>query len=489
MNKIWCHILVLIAVISAAFSCSHKSASVEVGPDGVPSLLTLRISTNGSSATKSIVETDEDGSGYENYIDVADHLAVLFFDTADKFMFQFTPSEVIPSDAGKYPQEWILRGPVNDPPTTGFKVVILANWPGSPSGLEAGKTTIEDVCKSDWAMYSYTGTSDSPFVPSGTSLIPMYGVKTFANALTFRENIATDLGQIDLLRAMSKVVVKVSSAVEEKLSYVKLKKYNPDGACAPLDMYENTGNWKFDHSVHLYGGASDNDSADGDLTFTSSTDGKTWTIYVPEYRNKDDEGDKRSDCSSIELKFDGIDKTYTLDFRDYSLGTDNGKRFNLLRNHIYSYTINSIGSYELSLNLVAQPWDVSVYDYDYKKTVSVSQPIVWTDENHTLVDKRVIAKTAGDLTCTFTIDTPLGATWYAIYEEKKGDLNHFKFQWEDGTKHDYATGSVDGNAVTLNIVQDPTTTGSAKMVIYASYGNVNLSTSDVLGGPYVLVKD
>lgn len=489
MFRKWFNIaLALLAMGVAACSKGSLTSEGETREGGMPSELTLKISSGSSlRSTKAINETDEAAAGYENYIDVQNHLSVLFFDLSDKFMFQFTPTETLPVGSDRYPSEWTLRGPVENPPTGGFKVVILANCPSSPEGLTKGETTIEDVCKASWTMYSYS----APFTPSETSLIPMYGVKTFSSALRFRENLATDLGRIDLLRAMAKVEVSLGDDVAETLSDVRLVNYNPNGACAPLDMYETTGNQNYEHSVHLYAGADDNPSESSSLSFTSASGGRVWTIYVPEYRNKDIYGHRRSDCSFIELDFEGITKTYTLDFRDYSLGSDNNRRFNLLRNHIYRFTIASVGGYELSLSLKAQPWTLTEFSYDYKKTVSVTEQLKWTDTNHLtpIENGRVLATGAGNLTCTFTIDTPYGATWYAVFEEKSGDLNHFRFRTSDGTLSDYATGEVDGNPVNLEIVQQAETVGTAKLVIYATYGNVNLAASDVLGGPWVLVKD
>ncbi len=437
------------------------------------------------TATRAIVETDEDGSGGENYIDVRNGLHILFFGLDDRFMFEFVPEEVLPVSGSLYPQEWTLRGPIASPPAAGFKVVVLANWPSAPSGLEEGVTTIDDICRADWSMYRYS----APFTPSETTPIPMYGIRTYSVPLFFSAGVAAYLGRIDLLRSISKVIVRGGAMLEESISSVSLVRYNRYGAAAPLDMLDDTKNWSHDHSTHLYNNSEDNDSPDdGSLPFAADDSGTEWTIYVPEYRNMDTYGYARTDCAAIAVKFGGIDRTYTINFRDYSVA-DTGLRFNLLRNHVYRYTIDSVNGHELSLNLVAQPWSVSEFDYDYTKSVGISSKIVWTDDNHVLSGKRVIARTAGDLVCSFTIATPLGAKWYAVFEEKSGDLDHFKFRHADGTLADYAEGIVDGAPVTLSIAQAPGTVGTAKVVIYASYGNVNLAATDALGGPYILVKD
>lgn len=489
LNVRYFHILALLAALCLGVqSCDEGRVPMRHRDD--PMQVTLRITAGEESAlTRALTEADQVGTGYENYIDVSS-LHILFFNkTNDVFVEEFTPESVTPVDDSEYPQVWELRGPILNPPVYGFKVVVLANWCGSIN-LTSGVTTIEDLCKAGWAM---CGHMTYPITLSDRVTIPMYGVKTIDDSFVFRPNLVNNLGQIDLLRSVSKIVVRADASVGQTLESVTLKKFNKDIACAPLGMYDNTYNLPYTNSVHLFGNNDDNDPV-GDLRLTPGADGKTWTTYVPEYRNVDPlTGTKRDDCTSIEVKFTGIDKTYSLDFRDYSL-SDESKRFNIVRNHIYDFTINSIGAYDADITLIAQPWEVTTFDFDYKKTVGVSQRIVWTDDNHYDIssDNRVVASTAGDLTCEFTINSPEGATWYAVFEERSGDLNHFKF--DDGS-HDFADGTdhisgiVDGNKVTLTIMQNHATVGTAKIVIYARYGNVNFDTSLALGGPYLLIKD
>ncbi len=469
---------------AALLSCGKIAP--EQGGDGGSVQVSLRISASQNPLTKTITESDEDGGKMENYIDVS-KLHILLFGADSKFIQEFIPSEVLPVDSSAYPAEWELRGPIDKAPAGDFKIVVFANISGTPTGLEAGSTTIEDVCKADWTMCTgYT----SPYTPSADNPIPMYGVKT-VSAPTWRSNLLTDLGQLDLLRAFTKVRVHTATDLDETLEYVKLKGYNAALAAAPLGMYDKTSNLSYNHSVHLYRNAADNASA-GDNSPAVTASGTQWEVNVPEYRNIDPAtGKARSDCSSIELKFKGINRVYTIDFRDYS-AADDGTRFNLVRNHIYDFEIASIGSYSLDLTLTAQPWDTKSFANDYKKNVGVKEncQIKWTDSNHfdPGTGNVILAKSAGHLTCTFTISTPVGATWYAFFEEKTGDYNHFKFY--DGTKElDSISGIVDGNEVTLEIHQAAETVGSAKLVIYAKYGNINFNADSVLGGPYILKKD
>lgn len=298
--------------------------------------VSLRVSAgDGSAISRALTETEVPGAGYENFIDV-NKLHILFFDTNDKFLQSFEPEEIKPTDNSEYPQTWELRGSIQNPPKTGFKIVALSNWPSDPAGLEAGVTTIEDVCKADWAMGDYK----APFTPSKNSPIPMYGVKTHQNRINFNADVETYLGEIFLLRAFAKITVCLSEDSSISLNSVTLSDYNKRFASAPLGMHDNTVNRNLSEAtLHLAENSSDNDPVGAALGFIPSTDKKSWTIYVPEYLNAGPSGTARSDCSYIELKAQDSDVTYRIDFRDYSVWSDDGQRFNIARNFEYYYEV------------------------------------------------------------------------------------------------------------------------------------------------------
>lgn len=331
------HILVL-AMLCSTLLLSCGKLIYEEGGNCEESVMhvSLRVSAgDGSAISRALTETEVPGAGYENFIDV-NKLHILFFDTNDKFLQSFEPEEIKPTDNSEYPQTWELRGSIQNPPKTGFKIVALSNWPSDPAGLEAGVTTIEDVCKADWAMGDYK----APFTPSKNSPIPMYGVKTHQNRINFNADVETYLGEIFLLRAFAKITVCLSEDSSISLNSVTLSGYNKRFASAPLGMYDNTVNRSLSEAVlHLAENSSENDSAGVALGFTQSTDKKSWTIYVPEYLNAGPSGTARSDCSYIELKAQDNDVTYRIDFRDYSVQSDDGQRFNIVRNFEYHYTV------------------------------------------------------------------------------------------------------------------------------------------------------
>lgn len=328
------HIL-LLALLSCMSLLSCGKLIYEEGEDCDESVMhvSLRVSAGGATMSRALTETEEAGAGYENFIDV-NKLHILFFGTDDKFLQSFEPEQVLPTDNSEYPNTWELRGTIQNPPKTGFKIVALANWPSDPNGLKAGETTIEDVCTADWA----TGDYKAPFTPSKDTPIPMYGVKTHQNKISFNADVETFLGEIYLLRAFAKITVCLSDDSSASLTSVTLSDHNKRFACAPLGMYDNTTNRSLSEAiVHLAG--ADNDPAGVPLDFSPSADNKSWTIYVPEYLNAGSSGNARSDCSNIELKVKGSDETYRIYFRDYSSQTDDGQRFNIVRNFEYRYTV------------------------------------------------------------------------------------------------------------------------------------------------------
>ena len=333
------HIL-LLATLSCMSLLSCGKLIYEEGDDCDESVMhvSLRVSAcaGGSAASRALTEDEVPGTGYENFIDV-NKLHILFFDKDGIFLQSFEPEKVLPTDNSEYPDTWELSGTIQNPPKTGFKIVALANWPSDPKGLKVGETTIENVCKADWAMGDYT----APFTPSKNSPIPMYGVKTHKNKISFNSDVETYLGEIYLLRAFAKITVCLSDDSSASLSSVTLSNYNKRFACAPLDplgMYENTANSSLSNAaVHLAG--SDNESAGKSLDFAPKADKKSWTIYIPEYLNAGPSGTARSDCSFIELKIKDSSVAYRIDFRDYYGQTDNGAFFNIVRNFEYYYEV------------------------------------------------------------------------------------------------------------------------------------------------------
>ena len=499
----------VLLTLALGFVClpgCRKASTLEPAPDAQEAtVVTLRITAGEAPATRVDSESADAGESFENYIDIAQTHILFFID--DKFSEEFIPETIAPVGSAKYPVEWSLSGPIENVPEGAFKVVILANC--TLPTLTAGSSTIEDLCKA--AVYSaYSEGAASAFQPSASNVIPMYGVRSYDLGLKFRRDIETDLGQIYLLRAMAKVIIRNTSG--KALTSAAVNGVNYSGAAAPLGLYSNTSEWEHANTydkladclaVHLPGESTLNETSSTTRsvalieTQKSATE-EVWTGYFPEYLNvkNGSEDEKRPDCSYITLAFEGISQTYNVDFRYYSTPTaeDDNTRFDIKRNHIYEFNVTSVDSYRMNLILEVQPWTVKEFSYSYSDNVTAkdsgAQKWTWASDGSTVPvnsdnKNKMTFSSAGSINVTFTIDTPLGADWVAVFEQKSGDLNHFSFS-ETGT--DRISGVVKGEPVTLTIDQNPETNGMATLVIYAYYGNVSFKASTVLGGEYVLEK-
>ena len=488
-------------------SC-RKESTLGPKPAEQETLVTLRVTAGETPATRAAdKESDDSGESYENYIDITKTHILFFID--GKFSEEFIPDAVEPVGSSKYPVEWTLRGPIYNPPTGDFKVVVLANCT-LPSTLKAGETTIAQLCQT--AVYTaYSDTDTEAFQPSAAKVLPMYGVQSYTGPMTFRHNVATDLGQIDLLRAMAKVIIRNTSG--KSLQSATVNGLNRQGATAPLGLYEQTSKWTHANTydklaeclaVHLPNEAAANEDLATSRTAAlkntySGTNAagrleEVWIGYFPEYLNTEvvSTGSTTANCSYINLAFSGIAQTYRIDFRYYDTptSTDDGNRFDLKRNHIYEFEVTSVDSYSLNLTLIAKPWTVQEHTYSYDENVSAKDTgkldFSWVGGDAiTPTNNKMTFSSAGSIQATFTIDTPVGAEWIAVFEQKSGDLNHFTFA---DTQTDRTTGIVDGSQATLTIKQNDKTNGTATLVIYAHYGNVTFKASTMLGGEYILEK-
>lgn len=216
-------------------ACRQEQDGLAVADESAASVQVSFTLTTASGNASTRVGTDEPGTGYENYIDITNNnFRFLLFDKDNNtFVYSFTPQSVTPAGAsGEYAQTYEVEGEMPEEYADfNYKVVVLANWPTYPSENDLTGKTIQDICLA--YTYNYT---DS-FVPSESQLIPFYGVATIST--TLRPDISTNLGTIDLLRALCKVEVKCSDN-GFTLTGATLHRYSTQGMCAPLDVYNNT---------------------------------------------------------------------------------------------------------------------------------------------------------------------------------------------------------------------------------------------------------
>lgn len=347
-NHIHCVMLALALSASAVLSSCGRDDDMTAVQGGVQ--VGFRISVpdiSGTAVSRGGEYDDGTSTDYENYIDfLHNDYCVMFFDEENRYLTTFRPTDLIPIEENDLRSRYYtVMGEIERPLPSSFKVVIMANWHNYPTGLEAGVTTIDDMCSGSASRYAYT----APFVLSAENAIPMYGVKQ-CEGVSFKPDMLTYLGTVYMLRAMAKIEVSFpDNGKEWTLDRVALHRYNSEGFCAPEGVVDEAdyvkGYYEGDYvdGIHVIEGAVVDDTID----FMPLADGRH-IIYVPEHRNTvtlaDGRRDKSADASEIVITFKerGSETLYKIDFKDYANNSNGNKitdYFDLQRNYYYKYTI------------------------------------------------------------------------------------------------------------------------------------------------------
>ena len=283
------------------------------------------------------------GTGYENRID---QLQVVLYSTDSNNaayplhnLWQETSST---QEGGQDTYTFVGSIDTNDagsPRPGKYKIMVFANC----TDLTNNETNLGNLA------YTYTY-NNSP-------AIPMWGVTTAELTLAPGERQELTDG-IDLLRAVAKVEVQLNERVTQEgfsLTGVTISTANTQGYCLPLDYdkvkttaalnrEEGTGITTF----HPY----PNSATTTDLAFTNDGNG-TYTLYLPEYDN----GTNAATLSVTVADEDNQPETYTLEFKNYTNGQPTGDAYNIVRNHLYRYTITKIDNGQLTVQHQVMPWD------------------------------------------------------------------------------------------------------------------------------------
>lgn len=312
--------------------------------------------------------TYEPGTPIENYIDIeGKDFDVLLFNSADLFVGKLTDVLITPVSVEGIEayKRYYVSGliPAAVPSTLGgqLKVMMLANWGIDNYPNPADGTSLTDV------VANAAGTVFEH--PYGTplsidNLIPMFGVTNLLTGLEFEPGWSTDLGTLHLLRAYAQVRLR---AAENSLGIVSaaITRANSHGYRAPLGVSAQNqyvhGNYPEDYwhtpSIPAVANVKTN------LPLTEETDG-TWRIYIPEFVNIDSKGSALDTRSQIEVQFEGDDIVHRIEFMYYDnppefAGPDvkKGDYFDILRNNIYSYTLNRpAGETEMKVEVDVIPY-------------------------------------------------------------------------------------------------------------------------------------
>lgn len=292
-------------------------------------------------------ETEDPGTVMENSIDFS-RFHVVFYD-ANHRMAGILQNMVLIHEGGNI---YRLTGslPVSNKVLVGNhfvgKMVVYANFDMSEADLQ------KDYNHTDIAQMSFNYEANPKY-------LPMWGVQKVD--FTLAAGKRQDLSDIDLLRAVAKVKVYLSSEMknnEWSIHSMQLFNYNNKGYCMP-DKYTDcvqTASLKHEELEHFF-----NSIQTSGITMIDDV-----PIYLPEYQNK---GKEDADKCVIKLKLNykgnverddsGNEKEYTLRFIDYTDQGAEGTTINdIVRDHYYIFEVYKGSNGQNLVKLTVRKWNV-----------------------------------------------------------------------------------------------------------------------------------
>lgn len=288
-------------------------------------------------------ETVEPGTEMENSIDLS-RFHVVFYQTNQQ-MAGILQNMVLVHLGGNI---YRLTGslPVSNKVLVGNhfegKMVVYANFNMSEDDLQKSYSDEAIAQKS----FDY---EDNP------KYLPMWGVKKVSFTLTAGKR--QDFSDIDLLRAVAKVRVSLSSKMKSdgwSIYSMQLFNYNNKGNCMPKKYAEceQTASLTHEDFENFY-----DSKQTGGITMTENV-----PIYLPEYQNTEkNEADR---CViKLKLKLNGNvennEKEYTLRFIDYTDSGAEGTTINdIVRDHYYTFEVYKDSNGKNLVKLTVRKWKV-----------------------------------------------------------------------------------------------------------------------------------
>lgn len=309
-----------------------------------------RIGQSGGKQIASRGEEDEPkdpGTEMENSIDFS-RFHVVFYQTNQQ-MAGILQNMVLIHEGGNI---YRLTGslPVSNKVLVGNhfegKMVVYANF----------DMNSEDLQKD----YNHTDIAQKAFdYEANPKYLPMWGVQNVN--FTLAAGKRQDFSDIDLLRAVAKVKVYLSSEMKNNgwsIHNMQLYNYNDKGYCMPgkYTDCEQTASLTHEELEHFF-----NSRQTSGITMTDDV-----PIYLPEYQNN---GQVDADKCIIKLKLarngiveqddSGNEKEYTLRFIDYTdKGTEGTTTNDIVRDHYYIFEVYKGSNGQNLVKLTVKKWNV-----------------------------------------------------------------------------------------------------------------------------------
>ena len=292
-------------------------------------------------------ETDDPGTEMENSIDLS-RFHVVFYQTNQKKAGILQNMVLVHLGGNIYRLTGSL--PVSNKVLVGNhfegKMVVYANFDMSE----------EDLQKS----YSDGAIAQKSFgYEANPKYLPMWGVKKVSFTLTAGKR--QDFSDIDLLRAVAKVRVSLSSKMKSdgwSIYSMQLFNYNNKGNCMPKKYAEceQTASLTHEDFENFY-----DSKQTGGITMTENV-----PIYLPEYQNTEK---NEADRCVIKLKLklnenvENNEKEYTLRFIDYTDNGGEGTTVNdIVRDHYYTFEVYKGTNGKNLVKLTVRKWNVREHE-------------------------------------------------------------------------------------------------------------------------------
>lgn len=357
MNRIFRHkhtvfglIAALMMMVSAtACIMDNEEPGANNGDDGLMMVSFRVVTPNQSAASRSTsweqVYDSDNGSDFDNLL-LRDRFKVIITDTDCKEVANVVNLYCATSttDAGATTYDFV--GIIADADFDAVKALTAGK-------LHIIANTAADLV--DDATFTLSGQPDDSF-----NAIPMWGVHTVDfSGMTKGQRF--DAGEVWLLRAMAKVEIQLSTDDDNiitALTDATLPGINTTGALLPTAWGSTDETKKLTYKESFRPCQS---TTTDPLTAAVSQDKKI-VFYLPECYNTDDKNDL---VISVTYTTKDGKNTGELRFRDYTDGEATGAPYNIVRNHLYRYTVKATENSKpinITVYLTVCPMDERVID-------------------------------------------------------------------------------------------------------------------------------
>ncbi len=194
------------------------------------------------------------------------------------------------------------------------------------------------------------------------SAIPMWGVTTVDLSPAVNADNYKITNPLWMLRSAAKIEVQLSQALKDRdteITSATMKYYNVEGYVAPANWHSfgDTQDVDCEAAIHVYRHAAVK------LPLIKDEATGNYYVYMPEYDNKNYPGERNK--ISLTMIHSGKEEVFedAISFCEYSDGAiKDGSDYNIVRNHIYRFTIRSISGSSIALDYTVADWSSEDWD-------------------------------------------------------------------------------------------------------------------------------